>query len=348
MHSSNAAVPPAVLSSAAAAAAAAVEAQQMTQQLASQCSNIPPDGGRAHMPPEVDGTGIPGRPVPTPHPAPPPDAIVPGQAQTMTRDGPMLVWTQDRAVAHLETCTKVSRHAAHKFLATWRDECRYTVRHIEDLTERLDRFDWVAYLAVREYGNVAFGRGGIVKFEIRYLRPHDSNTNYYRCDFVAYRPDMTAIRLHPSSSTEAIPVVVHSIRALAMDCQVHVDPLPQPSRRIRSYEGFEGLVFLGMNEHDKVQGKAFKAWLVDQQHRADQQLVDITHPALGDATWCPWPILLASTQRFAFLLDAKVKAVATCILELDGSIGLMFRRRDNGKVVTVGTHGTPEGNLTVW
>ena len=150
MHSSNAAVPPAVLPSAATAAAAAVEAQQMTQQLASQCSNIPPDGGRAHMPPEVDGTGMPGRPVPTPRPAPPPDAIVPGQAQTMTRDGPMLVWTQDRAVAHLETCTKVSRHAAHKCLATWRDEGRYPVRHIEDLTECLDRFDWVAYLAVHE------------------------------------------------------------------------------------------------------------------------------------------------------------------------------------------------------
>ena len=44
------------------------------------------------------------------------------------------------------------------------------------------------------------------------------------------------------------------------------------------------------------------------------------------------------------LTEAGVKAAATCKLQPHGGIGLMFRRRDNGRVVTV---VTAENNVSV-
>ena len=215
---------------------------------------------------------------------------------------------------------------AHEFLAAWRAGGRYPDKHIEDLTDS-GAFNWVAYLAGHPYAAYVFGRGGICKFEIRYLRPQDTNTRNFRCDFVAYRLEGDAIRLHPSSSAEAIPVWSPDIRALAMDWSL-ADPLPGYGTRTREEDGTS--VFRHLSDNDRINGKAFQAWLTAERFRAE--LMDITEPA-ADGSWFPWPLLLASTISLSFLL-AGVTKVATCRL-VDGSIGLMFRKRVNGEVVIV-------------
>ena len=215
---------------------------------------------------------------------------------------------------------------AHDFLAAWRAGGRYPDRHIEDLTDS-GAFNWVAYLAYHPYAAFVFGRGGIWKFEIRYLRPHDTNTRDFRCDFVAYRLDEDATRLHPGSSAEAIPVWSPGIRALAMDWSV-ADPLPGFGTQTREADYGNISVFRHISDHDRINGKAFQAWLTAEMSCAE--LRDITEPA-ADGYWFPWPLLIASVSRLPFLLKGVTK-VTTCRLG-DGSIGLMFHSKVNGDVV---------------
>ena len=227
---------------------------------------------------------------------------------------------------------------AHEFLAAWRAEGRYPDKHIEDLTDS-GAFNWVAYLSGHPYAAYVFGRGGICKFEIRYLRPRDTNTRDFRCDFVAYRLEGDAIRLHPSSSAEAIPVWSPDIRALAIDWSL-ADPLPGYGTRTREAD-YDGIpVFRHLSDNDRMNGKMFQAWLTDELIRPE--LRNITEPA-ADGSWFPWPLLLASVMRLSFLLLAGVTKVATCKLA-DGTIGLFFRTRVNEEVVIV---QMANNNLTV-
>ena len=263
----------------------------------------------------------------TPHPplAPPPEAA---RTEQPVQQQPIRVWTREVALRTAAGQAPVSRRMAHEFLAAWRAGGRYPDKHIEDLTDS-GVFNWVAYLAGHPYVAYIFGRGGICKFEIRYLRPHDTNTRDFRCDFVAYRLDGDAIRLHPSSSAEAIPVWSPDIRALAIDWSL-ADPLPGYGTRTREadYDGIS--VFRHISDHDRINGKAFQAWLTSERVRAE--LRNITEPA-ADWSWFPWPLLLASVKCLSFLL-AGVAKVATCQL-VDGSIGLMFRTTVNGEVAIV-------------
>ena len=238
------------------------------------------------------------------------------------------VWTWDDAREIATRIPPVSRSRAHDFLAAWRDGGQYPERHIEDLTTR-DAFDWVTYLAGHRYAGVVFGGVGVHKFEIRYLRPYDHNTDSFRCDFVAYRQDGVAVRLHPSDAKEAIPVLVPNIRTLAMDWSSAVDPLPQVGTRDLA-DGVS--VFWHISQNDKLHAKAFEAWL--NAEKATGELRDITEPPAGGAPWFSWPLLAASIPRLGFLTQVGVSEVATCRMG-SGRIGVMFRRNDNGEVVTV-------------
>jgi len=261
----------------------------------------------------------------TPHPplAPPPEAA---RTEQPVQQQPIRVWTREVAIRTAAGQAPVSRRMAHEFLAAWRAGGRYPDRHFEDLTDAC-AFKWVGYLAGHQHAAFIFGRGGIWKFEIRHLRPHDTNIRDFRCDFVAYRLDGDAIRLHPGSSAEAIPVWSPDIRAVAMDWSL-ADPLPCPGTRTR--EAGNVAVYRHISDQDKINGKAFGAWLIDEQTRAE--LRDITEPAV-DGSWFPWPLLLASATCLSFL-SAGVTKVATCRL-VDGSFGLMFRSRVNGEVAIV-------------
>ena len=48
---------------------------------------------------------------------------------------------------------------------------------------------------------------GIVRFEARFLRMMDKYLKQYRFDFVALRADGTAVRFHPSSTGDTVPVI---------------------------------------------------------------------------------------------------------------------------------------------
>jgi hypothetical protein len=305
------------------AAAAALPSVQPTQFPTLEATPPPPPPQEARPPADASSTEVLG----TPHPplAPPPEAA---RTEQPVQQQPIPVWTREIAIRTAAGQAPVSRRMAHEFLAAWRAGGRYPVRHIEDLTAS-DAFNWVAYLAAHPYGAYVFGRGGICKFEIRYLRPHDTNTRDFRCDFVAYRLDGDAIRLHPSSSAEAIPVWSPDIRALAMDWSV-ADPVPGYGIRTREADYDSISVFRHISDHDRINGKAFQNWLTNERFRPT--LRDITEPAADGFDWFPWPLLLASTSSLTFLC-AGVTKVATCRF-LDGSIGLMFNRQ-NGEVVIV-------------
>ena len=259
--------------------------------------------------------------------APPPEAA---RTEQPVQRQPIRVWTREVAISTAAgQPLKVSRRMAHEFLAAWRAGGRYPDRHIEDLTDS-GAFNWVAYLARHPYAAYVFGRGGICKFEIRYLRPQDTNTRDFRCDFVAYRLEGDAIRLHPSSSAEAIPVWSPDIRALAMDWSL-ADPLPGYGTRTRE-EDWSTSVFRHISDNDRMNGKMFQAWLAAEKLNRPE-LRNITEPA-ADGSWFPWPLLLASVSRLQFMSLAGVTKVATCKLA-DGTIGLFFRTRVNAEVVIV-------------
>jgi hypothetical protein len=257
--------------------------------------------------------------------APPPEAA---RTEQPVQQQPIRVWTLEVARTAAGQAP-VSRRMAHEFLAAWRAEGRYPDKHIEDLTDS-GAFNWVAYLAGHPYAAYVFGRGGICKFEIRYLRPQDTNTRDFRCDFVAYRLEGDAIRLHPSSSAEAIPVWSPDIRALAIDWSL-ADPLPGYGTRTREEDYGCIPVFRHLSDSDRMNSKMIQAWLTDELIRPE--LRNITEPA-ADGSWFPWPLLLASVMRLSFLLLAGVTKVATCKLA-DGTIGLFFRTRVNEEVVIV-------------
>ena len=122
-------------------------------------------------------------------------------------------------------------------------------------------------------------------------------------DFVTYRLGGDAIRLHPGSKAEAIPVWSPGIRALAMDWSL-ADPLPGYGTRTREADYGDISVFRHISDHDRINGKAFQAWLTAEMSCAE--LRDITEPAV-DGYWFPWPLLIASVSRLPFLLEGVTK-----------------------------------------
>lgn len=255
------------------------------------------------------------------------------------REGPransaMQIWTAELALDHVGCDVKmgVSHNTAHKFMSEWCAGGSFPARHVEDLTHSSE-FDWLAYLVVHPYRQLVFGETGIVRFEIRYLMPRDSNTNDLRCDFVAYRPNGAGIRLHPNPFAEDIPVVVTNIRSLAADWTL-LDPLPRLGVQAQTFDHALGPVYLNVSNRDTLTGRDLSQWL-DDEASSGKPLRDITERPLGHgADWFPWPLLLASTRHLAFLIESGVLAVASCRLRA-GGVGIMVRRADDGTLVTI-------------
>lgn len=77
-----------------------------------------------------------------------------------------------------------------------------------DLTDGAE-IDWQGYVSNRKTDEQlveAIGPG-IWRFELRFLASRDKNTNQFRCDFVALRMDGTAVRFHPGSKWDTIPII---------------------------------------------------------------------------------------------------------------------------------------------
>jgi hypothetical protein len=113
-------------------------------------------------------------------------------------------WSQEDVtrLASLGACN-IGHRGGHNFLKSWRDGAGDRVD--QDLTDG-EVFDWFAYLGKHPNGNMIFNGARIVAFTIAKLASMDSNTNQHRVDFCIFRDDGRMVRLHPSSSKEALPV----------------------------------------------------------------------------------------------------------------------------------------------
>ena len=109
----------------------------------------------------------------------------------------------------------VSMVRAHKYLTEVRDKLSRDVdengdrQHDElDLTHcSIDEFDWRAYLANRKDCEEVIG-DGVHQFQFHFVIGRDSNHGkQHRGDFVLLRgPHCRAVRLHPGSRKDAIPI----------------------------------------------------------------------------------------------------------------------------------------------
>ena len=71
-------------------------------------------------------------------------------------------------------------------------------------------FEWKAYVSNRAEQLICEVVGpGIVGIQGRFIAPKDPNRNQNRFDFIAYRQDGSAVRFHPSSRQDALPVIGH-------------------------------------------------------------------------------------------------------------------------------------------
>ena len=114
----------------------------------------------------------------------------------------------------------MSAKAAHKFLKEWRSQHTRSQQDppfdIEVETVLKTRFDWPGYLAgrsQRELEAVFGGAEGFTHCELRFLNVKEINAKQtgqpYRVDFICYRSDGAAIRLHPSKAADANPIIGH-------------------------------------------------------------------------------------------------------------------------------------------
>ena len=129
-----------------------------------------------------------------------------------------IVITHDTAIQRKRKNDVVSFRTAHKFLRQWRSRHTRSEQDppfdIEFERVRMSHFDWPGYLARRSEQEleVVFGAAeGFTHCELRFLNVKEINAKQleqpYRVDFVCYRSDGAAIRLHPSQAADANPII---------------------------------------------------------------------------------------------------------------------------------------------
>ena len=122
------------------------------------------------------------------------------------------------AIQRNRTKDVVSIRFAHKFLKDWRFQHTRSEEDppfdIEFERVQVSHFDWPGYLARRSEQELAkvFGAAeGFTHCELRFLNVREINAKKleqpYRVDFVCYRSDGAAIRLHPSQGGDANPII---------------------------------------------------------------------------------------------------------------------------------------------
>ena len=96
---------------------------------------------------------------------------------------------------------------AHNFLKRWRDASDNRQMDLFDCAQ----FDWIGYIKHHPDKAVIIpGRVCIIGFEIARLAVVDVNLHTARVDFVVHRDDDQVVRLHPSQSREARPVITRA------------------------------------------------------------------------------------------------------------------------------------------
>ena len=102
----------------------------------------------------------------------------------------------------------VTRKQAHSFMSQWRTLTSGTAEMEKDLTDQKD-FDWVGYLKLHpDIVKIVPDEKFVVSFAIQRVAAIDTNTKSARVDFVVLLDDGHRVRLHPSQTKEACPVIV--------------------------------------------------------------------------------------------------------------------------------------------
>jgi len=212
-------------------------------------------------------------------------------------------WTKQDAESHP---TRIGLEKAHKFLRSWR-------KGGTDGTE----FDWLGYVAGGEYMDTVFS-SPVVRFEIRYLLPIDTNTTDHRCDFLAHQQNGLAVRLHPSRQMDAMPVRGYP-GPWYMTWKMDGDPMNEVNTMYRigrhdpaapRGQHTQGECFMNFSVADKISAKSFNTYMKSYEPH------DVTHPHATQGHVClAHPF--ATHEPLMPLLRMQIRRVWACLTNED-------------------------------
>ena len=253
-------------------------------------------------------------------------------------------------VAHVRM---VHLRTAHNFMSKWRKKTDGTAETEKDLTDRQD-FDWVGYLKAYPNLSVIVPDGKVVvRFAIARLAIIDTNTRTGRVDFLLFLDDGICVRLHPSQTKEALPVIVpadrtgilfgrkamsdtvlevkrgsHVVEARAAQPGVADGRAAQPAPPEKSRDHFKGA-----SESDILMPSFVLSWLAERAAlwptvNFCQEITTQLVPLAPRNEPLPWPYFVAGVP----LLKAMQLFVAVYVVWVDGP-ALYFRAESGDEVV---------------
>ena len=253
-------------------------------------------------------------------------------------------------VAHVRM---VHLRTAHNFMSKWRKKTDGTAETEKDLTDRQD-FDWVGYLKAYPNLSVIVPDGKVVvRFAIARLAIIDTNTRTGRVDFLLFLDDGICVRLHPSQTKEALPVIVpadrtgilfgrkamsdtvlevkrgsHVVEARAAQPGVADGRAAQPAPPEKSRDHFKGA-----SESDILMPSFVLSWLAERAAlwptvNFCQEITTQLVPLAPRNEPLPWPYFVAGVP----LLKAMQPFAAVYVVWVDGP-ALYFRSESGEEVV---------------
>jgi len=253
-------------------------------------------------------------------------------------------------VAHVHM---VHLRTAHNFMSKWRKKTDGTAETEKDLTDRQD-FDWVGYLKAYPNLSVIVPDGKVVvRFAIARLAIIDTNTRTGRVDFLLFLDDSICVRLHPSQTKEALPVIVpadrtgilfgrkamsdtvlevkrgsHVVEARAAQPGVAEGRAAQPAPPEKSRDHFKGA-----SESDILMPSFVLSWLAERAAlwptvNFCQEITTQLVPLAPRNEPLPWPYFVAGVP----LLKAMQPFAAVYVVWVDGP-ALYFRAESGDEVV---------------
>ena len=253
-------------------------------------------------------------------------------------------------VAHVRM---VHLRTAHNFMSKWRKKTDGTAETEKDLTDRQD-FDWVGYLKAYPNLSVIVPDGKVVvRFAIARLAIIDTNTRTGRVDFLLFLDDGICVRLHPSQTKEALPVIVpadrtgilfgrkamsdtvlevkrgsHVVEARAAQPGVAEGRAAQPAPPEKSRDHFKGA-----SESDILMPSFVLSWLAERAAlwptvNFCQEITTQVVPLAPRNEPLPWPYFVAGVP----LLKAMQPFAAVYVVWVDGP-ALYFRAESGDEVV---------------
>ena len=253
-------------------------------------------------------------------------------------------------VAHVRM---VHLRTAHNFMSKWRKKTDGTAETEKDLTDRQD-FDWVGYLKAYPNLSVIVPDGKVVvRFAIARLAIIDTNTRTGRVDFLLFLDDGICVRLHPSQTKEALPVIVpadrtgilfgrkamsdtvlevkrgsHVVEARAAQPGVAEGRAAQPAPPEKSRDHFKGA-----SESDILMPSFVLSWLAERAAlwptvKFCQEITTQVVPLAPRNEPLPWPYFVAGVP----LLKAMQPFAAVYVVWVDGP-ALYFRAESGDEVV---------------